>query len=308
MGEGHPGFPRWGLDAGIWEPRDQVLAEVLFGVFPAVDRKGRHAESLDGVVVPLRVEAVADKEHVVERDAAMSCEFLHAVRLVDALARNVDARRAAGAHFEVGELRLDAPPEVVLLGAGRIPPLLGVDRGVLPEGAEGDLRPAVLEDRSPRVGLPVPGGLGLALDGCEGPLRLVFGEVLGVLQDPGGSVVAVVASSTCKCAAWQSIESGLTGFPAPEGGRPNGRARTGREEVQVGQVEVIALLQRVDKLVFKLVKVAARDDRDGDEAEQASERVDHARVQRGLARRERVIEIERDQARSGHAVCGYGRR
>lgn len=78
--------------------------------------------------------------------------------------------------------------------------------------------------------------------------------------------------------------------------------------MQVGQVEVIALLQRVDKLVFKLVEVAARDDRDGDEAEQASERVDHARVQRGLARRERVIEIERDQARSGHAVCGYGRR
>ena len=60
--------------------------EELGGVFPALDRLAGHAHREDGVVVAVGIEAVADEEHVVERDAGLLGEPAHAVGLVDALA------------------------------------------------------------------------------------------------------------------------------------------------------------------------------------------------------------------------------
>ena len=73
------------------------------GVLPAVDRVAGDAHREDGVVVAVRVEAVADEQHVVEGDAGLLGELTHAVGLVDALLGDVDRRRAAGANLEIGD-------------------------------------------------------------------------------------------------------------------------------------------------------------------------------------------------------------
>src|SRR3546814_18777466 len=67
---------------------------------------------------------------------------------------DVDRRRSARAHLEVGDAGGDRLAECVLLLAGGVPRDLRVERGTLAEGRERDLRPAVFEDVAPGLAPP----------------------------------------------------------------------------------------------------------------------------------------------------------
>ncbi len=168
-----------GARLGAREGGNETIEE-LGRVLPALDRVAGHAHRQHGVVVAVRVEAVADEEHVLERDAGLLGQPAHAVGLVDALVGDVDRRRAAGADLEVGELLRNSRAKGVLLLAGRIPGGLRVERSVLSERREGDLRPAVLEDVAPCLGLPESQTTSLALHRGESARLLVLGERVGV--------------------------------------------------------------------------------------------------------------------------------
>src|SRR5690242_17573552 len=62
--------------------RRDELVEVVGRVLPALDRVTRNTHREHGIVVAVRVEAVADEEHVVEGDAGLLGELAHAVGLV----------------------------------------------------------------------------------------------------------------------------------------------------------------------------------------------------------------------------------
>jgi hypothetical protein len=156
------------------------------------------------------------------------------------------------------------PPE-------RVPLLLDVHRSGLAEGGERDLRPAVLEDGAPGLGLPVPGFLRAGLDRGEGAVLLLVREVLGVLQRPVLVFPAVVP----------------------------GAAR--RQEVQGVERQPVALPERGDQLLLELREVAAGDDRDRHDLEQGREGLEHAGIEGGLRRGERVVQVEGDEAGRGHA-------
>ncbi len=133
-----------------------------------------------GIVVAVRVEPVADEQHVFQRDPGLLGELPHAVGLVDPAVGDVDGRRAARAHLEVADLRCDSLAQSILLCAGRIPRGLRLQRGTLAERGESDLRAPVFEDVAPRLGFPQPQSARLALDRAHGAALLIVGERVGV--------------------------------------------------------------------------------------------------------------------------------
>ena len=143
----------------------QQPLQVAGGVLPALHRLAGHAEREHGVVVAVRVEPVAEEQHVLERDAGLLGELRHAVGLVDAAVGDVDRRRTARAHLEVGDPRGDRVAQRGLLRAGRVPGGLRVEGRALPERRERDLRAAILEDVAPGLGLPEAEATSLPLDG-----------------------------------------------------------------------------------------------------------------------------------------------
>src|SRR4051812_31056818 len=123
---------RWGTGEGpsvrLRRTVGEKALDELGGVVPVLNGVRRHAERLHRVVVAIGIEPVADEEHVVDRDPGELGQLVHAVCLVDAHPGDVDARRPARAHLEVGQQLLHGLTQCVLLLARRVPRLLGLDR------------------------------------------------------------------------------------------------------------------------------------------------------------------------------------
>ena len=149
--------------------------------------------------------------------------------------------------------------------------VFAVERRALAERREGDLRAAILEDVAPGLGLPEPEAARLALDGGERARLLVVGQRVRV---DGVDAVRRRAGSTA-CRRWAAGGSCERTSAEASGSRSTTCARELRE-------------------------LAARDDRDLDALRERDQQVADARVDRALRRRERVVEVEGDEAGGRH--------
>ena len=138
--------------------------------------------------------------------------------------------------------------------------------------------PAVLEDVAPRLGFPQPQSASLALDRAHGAGLLIIGERVGIDSHDAAVFDPVILRSA------------------------RGEQVDVREHVSRG------LRQTVDHLGAELLELTARDDRDLHALRESDQLGPDARIDRALGRCQGVIEVERDEPGSGHAMLlSYGR-
>ena len=136
----------------------------------------------------------------------------------------------------------------------------------LAECREGDLRTAILEDVAPGLGLPEPEASRFAFDGVQGAGLLVLGQRVGVDRDDAIVLEPVVL----RAAGGQQVDV--------------------RERLGGG------IRQSVDDLCAELLELPAGDDRHLDALGECDQEIADAGIDRGLGGRERVVEVERDEA------------
>src|SRR5579883_726467 len=214
------------------------------------------------IIVAARKEGVADKEHLLDRNAQHVAQLADAVGLVDSRTRHVDRGRSAETNGELRQRLSENRLNRFALGKVWIPLGFFFERRLLPQSRVGDLGAAIFDALAPalrRLESRLRDGL---LERGFDLLLLARAQVIGVELLPAVAVLEKL--------------------------RP--RRRQDREILQLA-----ARRKTRQHLRLELRKVAARDNGDPDHGEQPAEQRGHLVVQRRLAERQGAVQIEYNQ-------------